>query len=128
MEMSGVRFGEIRRLTEMIYRTRQTELQVLKSEENRLRNAASAIEAQRRITARSDHADPIRQSIGADVLWQGWLDARQRELSIELARLRARREPAEHRLRLAFGRNKVAQELARQEKSKKRDRYSDGFD
>lgn len=126
--MSSARFGELCRLTDMIYRTRQSELQALTTEEERLRRAASGIEAQRQLTVRKDHADPIRQSISADVLWQGWLDARQRELSIEMARLRARREPVEQRLRLAFGRNKVAQELARQEQGKKRDRSADYMD
>jgi len=105
------RYADLARLTGMVYRQRQAELQALRAEEHKLQEAMMALRDNRRASAQADHADPVRQSLGADILWQGWLDARQRELSIEMARLRARREPVEQRLRLAFGRDQVAQKL-----------------
>ncbi len=109
--MTG-KMEQLKRLTGMVYRLRQSELQALRAEETRLRAALTEIEENRRATAAADRADPVRQSLGADILWQGWLDAQQRDLNMELARLRARQEPVEHRLRKAFGRDQVAQALA----------------
>lgn len=114
------RYADLARLTGMVYRQRQAELQALRAEERRLATAMDALQDNRRATAQADHADPVRQSLGADILWQGWLDARLRELNIEMARLRARREPVETRLRLAFGRDQVAHVL--QEKAAQAER------
>ena len=96
----------------MIYRKRQAEMQAMRAEENRLKAAIAELQGNRKATAQADHTDYVRRGLGADILWQSWLDARQRELNIEMARLRARREPVEHRLRLAFGRERVAREIA----------------
>lgn len=104
-------FDDLARLTGMVYRQRQAELYTLQAEERRLKEAMLTLRDNRRAAVQADHADPVRQSLGADILWQGWLDARLRELSIEMARLRARREPVEQRLRLAFGRDQVALKL-----------------
>lgn len=105
------RYEDLARLTGMIYRQRQAELQALRAEEQRVTTAMAALKDNRRATAHADHSDPVRQSLGADIIWQGWLDARLRELNIEMARLRARREPVEQRLRVAFGRDQVAHAL-----------------
>lgn len=113
---------ELVELTELMYRRRQSEITALQAEERRLRAALSDIAKTRASTRQADRNDPVRQSIGADIAWQAWLDARQRELSMELARLLARKEPAEHRLRTAFGRDQVARALAKPAKGAGRDR------
>jgi carbohydrate-selective porin OprB len=123
------RYADLACLTGMIYRHRQADLQALRAEEQRVATAMAALKDNRRATAQADHTDPVRQSLGADILWQGWLDARLRELNIEMARLRARREPVEQRLRVAFGRDQVAnamqKDAAQAEHARRKKRHQD---
>ena len=121
--MSG-RHADLARLTGMVYRLRQSEMQALRAEEQKLRAALAEMDESRRASARTDHDRPERRAIGADVAWQAWLDARQRTLNMELARLLARKEPVEHRLRQAFGRDRAARELEERAGKTARARHS----
>lgn len=101
----------LRRITTLKYDVCRAELGDLNAEEKRLRQALGQIEENQRQTAQQDSDDVVRQSLGADVVWQAWLDRQHRALQAEMAMLRARREPAMARLKHAFGRDQVADQL-----------------
>ncbi|MCM2561903.1 hypothetical protein M8756_07065 [Lutimaribacter sp. EGI FJ00015] len=120
--MNKDKADQIARLTSVMFRRRQAELQALHVEENRLRDAMAALDENRVQTKLADCANPVRQSLGADVLWQGWLDTQQRELSMELARLRAAKETLLHSLKKALGRQQVAEHLQKTAAQRQRSR------
>jgi hypothetical protein len=120
--MKPGRMTQLSQLTGLIYQARQSDMQALKAEETRVLAALDALEESRRATGIADHEDHLRKGVGADILWQGWLDSRQRALTMELARLRARKEPIAYHLRKAFGRDRVARALVEQESQAARKR------
>ena len=99
-------------LTDALYRAELAKLDTVVAEETRLRTALADLTAQQK--AGVDPADPritsMRQ-IGADILWQGWLDRKRRTLQSDLARCLVRKNRMMQQIAKAFGRTNAAQNL-----------------
>jgi hypothetical protein len=54
------------------------------------------------------------QAIGADVIWQAWAGRARSQLNISLAQVLARKAQVMARIRKAFGRKRVAEQLLSQ--------------
>lgn len=59
---------------------------------------------------------PMR-SIGADVLWQAWIDRTQSDLTTDLARLLVQKEPIMQKAKIDVARKEVAEDLSSTEAS-----------
>lgn len=97
-------------ITQAVFQKRQMEYSALLKSEHRLRDALSDLRASRAETQSGDR-DLAREMTGVDLAWQSWLDQQEKQLLIELAQLRARREPVMYQLRRAFGRDQAAQAI-----------------
>ena len=63
--------------------------------------------------ARRQEADAFAmRTVGADLLWQGWVTRTRRQLNIELATVMARKIEALKRARKAFGRQQAVASMA----------------
>ncbi len=60
----------------------------------------------------------VMKSIGADILWLAWIDRRQSELTVELAKLLARKETLKIKSRKDTGRHANIEELADKERER----------
>ncbi len=65
--------------------------------------------------------DPTPRTIGADTLWQSWLGRNFSELNTRLANTLVRKSHAQEKLRQAFGRKTVAEELVQIERDAAKD-------
>ena len=101
-------------LTDALYRVELAKLHKLAAEEAALRRALAELEEKRKANAAlpAPALGGMRR-IGADTMWQGWVDRKRRELQSELARVLARKNRLMRGVRLAFGRNTAAETLHR---------------
>lgn len=106
------------RLTGLALSLRQQEMQTLAAKEAQTRKLLATLDDNRRRTQHLDAKDTVRRQLGSDILWQAWLDQKQRNLNISLAQTLAQKEPVIHRLRQAFGRDRAVQGLLQIEAAK----------
>ncbi len=104
-------FKDMKLLTDAVFQSRLAGLQSITAEENALRGGLARI-AGRRGEATDDPATHLMmQTLGADILWQGWMDNQHRSLNMQLANVLARKEVLRHGLKTAFGRAQAAESL-----------------
>lgn len=103
----------------------QQSLAVIKAEEDALRKDLKTLNAHRRQSHATDPSLLAMRSIGADILWQGWIDRTQADLTVDLAKVLVRKEPITRRVARETGRDEVVTELhartRRSEEQKKTD-------
>jgi hypothetical protein len=96
----------------------QKDLHTLQAEENRIRKDLATLNSHRFQSRAADpNLIPMR-SIGADVLWQGWIDRTQADLTTDLAKLLVRKEPIARRVATDTGRYDVVAEKYKEETKK----------
>lgn len=122
----------LRDLARLQFQARQREMAELRQQEAALRQNLADLLGDRaaRDAAKAGAADPAMRA-GADVRWHVWIDQRRAVINQELAKVRARMAALEPKLRRAFGKDLVAQQLqktaledARQEAARRDDQLS----
>ena len=92
----------------------QQALAKIQAQEDQLRDQIQTLNEHRRDSREvSAELVPMR-AIGADILWQSWIDRTQKELSSDLARVMARKLPVLQRARKNIGRREVVAEMKEQ--------------
>lgn len=110
--MSRARLQDLAELTMAARTARESRMQAIADEEAVIRQKLATLAEHRAAAMTSARGDGfVLRSVGADVLWQGWLDRTERELQIELARVLARKEEARRHLQRAYGRAAAAADL-----------------
>ena len=106
-------------LTDALYQSQLAKLQDVLSEEQTLRRAIADLEAGQKAVSQMDTPSlgQMRQ-IGADIIWQGWLDRKRRELQTELARCLVQKNRLMRHVQTAFGRKSAADQLKADTRSK----------
>lgn len=94
----------ITHLTDALYQAQLSKLQDVLTEEHSLRRALADLE-----TGQKD-VSQMRQ-IGADIIWQGWLDRKRRDLQAELARCLVQKNRLMRHVQKAFGRKSAADQI-----------------
>ena len=89
----------------------QKALAEIQAEEARLRRQIGTLQQHRRNSHDTDPELMPMRAIGADILWQGWIDRTQADLNIDLARVLARKAPIVQRARKNIGRRETVSEL-----------------
>lgn len=98
----------------------QQELARLNAEEQTLRRQISTLNGHRSNSYSTETGLIPMRAIGADVLWQSWIDRTQMQLTLDLAKLLARKEPVKRRAARDVSRQDVVSSLARQEQMENR--------
>jgi hypothetical protein len=113
MSAQRERLAALRRIAEAAWQVEQSRTATIATEEAALRRRLEALDAGRtdRRRALTWELDAARLA-GADPLWERWIDGRRSELMSELARVLARKDQAQRRLALAFGRKEAAGRIA----------------
>ncbi|MEQ8897797.1 MAG: hypothetical protein RID23_11950 [Roseovarius sp.] len=110
--MSRAPLEDLVRITAAARRVEEARMQRLVEEETALRAELDDLDAARRANQALGETDlAASRSVGADMLWQGWVARSRRQLQIRLARVLARKGDALRDLRKAYGRGDAAQSL-----------------
>jgi len=110
--MSGDGLRELTELAAVVRGVEEAGLRVIASEEARVRERLAMLDDHGAAAAvPSDQTTLALRSVGADLLWRGWVARTRRELQIELARILARKGEALRQLRRAHGRSQAAEAL-----------------
>jgi hypothetical protein len=100
-------------VTAMAYEKELAAVQPLLDEEAKIRADLAKLDKQvSEAQQRSDLGS--MQAIGADVIWQAWAGRARSQLNISLAQVLARKAQVMARIRKAFGRKRVAEQLLSQ--------------
>lgn len=110
--MSRVTLDDLVRITSAAQRMEEARMHRLTEEESALRAELEALE----VAHRANHTLPetdlmATRSVGADILWQGWVSRSRRQLQVRLANVLARKGDALRDLRKAYGRGDAARSL-----------------
>lgn len=98
---------ELAALTRALFQAETGRLEALLQEETRLRRDLAMLKVQQDQAMTLPQADGLRR-IGADVLWQGWLDRNRAEVQMHLAQILARKARILPELRESFGRQQAS--------------------
>jgi hypothetical protein len=99
---------QMQRIVQVQYDQKRQEFQKLVVREGYLRAELHRISALGRETAGEDIA---LQSIGADILWRGWVGRAKTQINIELAQTLALKRYHQDEVRQAFGKLQVVEQL-----------------
>ena len=105
---------QLAQLTDVKFRVALAEMARLTAEEDRLRAALDEMDGAARNALTEASRIPGMSSLGADHLWRGWLISQRRELTMELARISARKADARARTLREGGRAQAADGLAKE--------------
>ncbi|OUS19604.1 hypothetical protein A9Q95_15230 [Rhodobacterales bacterium 59_46_T64] len=109
-------FKELVQVTDALYQVELAKVQKIAAEEARLRQALADLDSQARdaMNAAQDDMMAVR-ALGADLLWRQWVGRARAALQMQLAQVLVRKNEAMVKLRRAFGKTTVAQDLLEQE-------------
>lgn len=113
MTTPAAQTSRLMQATEAAYAAEQANMSLLARREIQLRLQIADLNAARIAQDQQIEADYAKR-IGADFLWQGWVDSRLSKLNAELARTLLARERARAKLTLAFGKYQIAGHLYEQ--------------
>ncbi len=98
------KIDQMRKVTEAKYLCEFQKIKGILDEETRLRRELAKLKTQAATGRRDVNDQTSMQTIGADILWQGWVARTQRNINIELSRVLAKKLTAMGKVRKAFGR------------------------
>lgn len=98
-------------ITDSLFQVSQAKMQTIVAEEKRVRLALSDLE-KRRTSAEPENEMVAMRTLGADIMWQVWVDRKRGDLQLLLAQILVRKAQATDELRYAFGKNQTAADLA----------------
>jgi len=105
-------FTQLSSVTRVLYLKEFQKVQGILEDEAALRRQISLLDvqaAQARDALRVEHA---MQTVGADLLWQGWQTRMRHRLNLELAQVLAKKITVMDRVRTAFGRQNAVRTMA----------------
>ncbi|PIE12435.1 MAG: hypothetical protein CSA70_09805 [Rhodobacterales bacterium] len=106
-------FEDLRHITETLYQRDMSALQAIVAEENALRADLAKLDDQMRVAEQgSEESRFVQRSIGADILWRGWVERTRATLQMRLAGVMARKGEARLRMAKSHGKAEVARELS----------------
>lgn len=107
-------FDTLSALTDARFQAEMTALRKTAAAEAALRDALADLAEQERNFALREATDDMiaLKTLGADILWRGWVGRKRAALNRDLALVLVRKAQETDRLRYAFGRNTVAKALA----------------
>ncbi|GAA6188393.1 hypothetical protein [Litorivita sp. NS0012-18] len=110
-------FEDLVQVTDALYQVELAKVQKIAAEEARLRQALADLDAQARDAMEAAQNDMMAlRALGADLLWRQWVGRARAGLQMQLAQVLVRKNEAMTRLRRAFGKSSVAQELRDQDR------------
>lgn len=98
-------------LVQAKYEQVQQGFQHLVNAEAALRQDLRKLDEMQASTRALTQEDAVLQQAGADVIWQAWLGRKKKELNMKLAQVLAQKEPHLKRVREAYGKVLVVEEL-----------------
>lgn len=105
--MNPRKIAQMADVTEAVYMNEFQKIKVILAREASLRNSLAELRNQRNAAGSQQ-----MQAIGADLVWQTWLERSVQQLNMELAQVMARKLELLDRVRKAFGRNEAVRQLA----------------
>lgn len=96
------------------YNLHQQNFAKLIAREHRLHSELARLNQMRRDTRSRDLEQLHMQSLGADVVWQGWLGRSKSHLNIDLARVLSEKAHYLAKVRLAYGKVLAVQQLLKE--------------
>ncbi len=109
--MKRDKLAQMSRVTEAMYLAEYRKVQTVLQEEARIRGALAQLREQADSERAALAGDMPMQTIGADLLWQAWLERSRKQLNIELSQVLARKSVLMDRVREAFGRRNAVQQM-----------------
>lgn len=103
------------------WQAKQAELRDILHQEGNLRRSLSELDDMRR-SVRTLPEDQLTapRAIGADILWQGWIQRKRQALNVQLAQVLVRKAEKLDTLRYAFGRAEAVATILEQQKTAQR--------
>lgn len=114
--MRQSKLGQMLNVTEAAYLGEFQKVKDILATEASVRQRLAQLDKQITDNQRSTVNEHSMKTVGADILWQGWVSRTRRELNIELAQVMARKLVAMDGVRHAFGRQKAVENLIEQDK------------
>ena len=105
----------LRHIMDLQYQRAQTDLGKIVERENALRAKLTKLDRQEALAQTHEPGNAPMRTIGADIVWLGWLGRMREALNTELAMLLAQKEGHLARVRKAHGKSLMAQRLGEQE-------------
>lgn len=107
MKWDSFDLARLLQVTEAAYTAEQAKMTALSQKEGRLRTQIGELNAARYRTQTLPE-DDITPRVGADYLWQSWVDSRVSALNTELARTLVEKSRLRVVLKRSFGKHQVA--------------------
>ncbi|MEO0751715.1 MAG: hypothetical protein AAFY25_07920 [Pseudomonadota bacterium] len=102
--MTPAALSELIRLSQAQQDADAAHLQIIHTEEKRLRAQLAALDCRHKTTQSLNLEETLPQRrLGVDMLWQVWVGRRRRDLQIQLAHCLARKGAAKRALQKSFG-------------------------
>jgi len=117
--------SDLKEITQAQYAKAQQSFAKLVAEENMLRSELSRLDAMRLQASTADPNAIQMQSIGADIIWQGWIGRAKAALNMRLAQVLALKEHHLAAVRRAYGKVLVGEELYDTQKTSARQARAD---
>ena len=111
----AVDFKTLRKIADLKALKNRQKFQALLSRENGIRAEIGHLQEMRSEALSANLALMPMRAIGSDVLWQGWLDRKSSEKTIELAQVKATMEPLKEKIRTDLGRSEATKELEKRD-------------
>jgi hypothetical protein len=119
--MKTEKLAQLAQVTEALYLREYEKIRPILAREAELRRDLTRLNGLAE-EARRQEADAFAmRTVGADLLWQGWVTRTRRQLNIELATVMARKIEAMRRVRKAFGRRQAVAATAGTAADQRRD-------
>ena len=112
--MDKTQLAGLAQVTDALYLREFEKIKSILEEEARLLENLSRLDDQ--VRGNRDPDVTVR-SLGADLLWQGWEERTRRQLNMELAQVRARKLVMMEKVRTAFGRKQMIEDMMAQARS-----------
>tara|TARA_R110002126_G_scaffold27055_5_gene91085 strand:- start:555 stop:971 length:417 start_codon:yes stop_codon:yes gene_type:complete len=111
---------DLHQLTRVHYEREQQSLRKLAQQESLIRAELQRLSDQEKAAFAAAPKDAPMRAIGADVIWLGWVGRSKAQLNMALAQILAQKEHHMARVRIAYGKVLVTEELARKDASARR--------
>lgn len=106
------KLDQLTKITDALYHVDLAKLKSVSAEEAEIREKLSTLDAQEKEAAVQAESNAISLgAIGADILWQAWVERKRKSLLMTLANILVRKSHAKDALRRTFGKNAVAEKL-----------------
>lgn len=111
---------ELLQVSDVQYNHQRQALEKITQEESKLRQELMRLSAMNETPEAEDDPRASMRTVGADLLWQGWLSRAKTEVNMHLARVLAAKAHEQTKVRRAFGKVSALREILKEEEAKHR--------